>query len=71
MKLLKNKWFWFLAFGVLFALSIDIWAWNWTKPSFFGLPYTIVYTAVLEITLFILFWAFIRFYWTDDKEVAE
>jgi len=71
MKLLRNKWVWFLAFGALFALSIDLWAWGWTEPSFFGLPYTIVYTICLEIALFILFWAFIGFYWTDDKEAKE
>ena len=68
MKLLKNRWFWFLGFGVLFALSIDLWAWSWTGPSLFGLPYIIVYIAILEAILFVMFWAFIKFYWTDEKE---
>jgi len=71
MKVLENKWFWIAAFGALFALSIDAWAWGWTEPSFLGLPYTIVYIIILETILFLLFWAFIRFYWKNETEGRE
>lgn len=68
MKLLKSKWFWALAFGTLFVLSIDLWAWDWTEPSLFGLPYIILYVAVLEAVLFVLFLLFARYYWTSSEE---
>jgi putative flippase GtrA len=68
MKLLENKWFWIVAFGTLFVLSIDLWAWDWTEPSVFGLPYTIVYIIALEVALFVMFVLFNRFYWKDQKE---
>jgi hypothetical protein len=71
LKLLSSKWFWALAFGALFALSIDLWAWDWTEPSVFGLPYIIVYIVCLEAALFILFWAFARFYWTAKEAEKE
>jgi hypothetical protein len=67
-KLLKSKWFWALAFGALFVLSIDLWAWDWTEPSLMGLPYIVVYVAVLETILFVLFLLFSRYYWTDSEE---
>ncbi|HEX9907997.1 MAG TPA: hypothetical protein VGB78_05955 [Thermoplasmata archaeon] len=70
MRLLRSKWFWVTAFGALFALSIDMWAWDWTEPSAFGLPYVVIYTIILECVLFVLFLLFIRFYWTDSKEAA-
>lgn len=66
--LLKNKWFWTLAFGVLFAFSIDIWAWDWTGAVFWGIPYVVVYIAVLETALFVLFLLFAKYYWTDSEE---
>ncbi|MBE0517932.1 MAG: hypothetical protein IH630_01745 [Thermoplasmata archaeon] len=69
MNLLRNKWTWVIAFSALFALSIDLWAWDWTEPSLFGLPYIIVYTVFLEIVLFGLFLLFSRYYWIEDKEV--
>ena len=68
MRLLRNKWFWALAFGALFVLSLDLWAWDWVEPSVFGLPYIIVYTMVLEALLFVLFWAFSKYYWTEREE---
>ena len=68
MKLLKNKWFWAIAFGALFSLSIDLWAWDWTNPSVFGLPYIVVYVIFLETVLFVLFALFIRHYWTERQE---
>lgn len=68
MSVLRDGWFWALAFVVLFALSIDFWAWDWTTPSVFGLPYTIVYVIVLETALFVLYYLFIRFYWSDKQE---
>ena len=68
MKLLKSKWFWALAFGLLFLASIDLWAWDWTEPSLFGLPYTIVYVVLLESILFVMFIAFSKYYWTDSGE---
>jgi len=69
MRLLKSKWFWAMAFGTLFVLSIDLWAWDWTEPSVFGLPYTIVYIVLLETALFVLFALFNRYYWVDKEEV--
>ena len=68
MRLLRNKWFWALAFGALFVLSLDLWAWDWVEPSVFGLPYTIVYIIVLEAALSVLFWAFAKYYWTEREE---
>jgi len=70
MRLLENKWFWIAAFGGLFALSIDLWAWDWVEPTFFGLPYTVVYIIILEIALFILFALFNRYYWVDKEDEA-
>jgi fluoride ion exporter CrcB/FEX len=67
-RVVKSKWFWALAFGALFAASIDLWAWDWTEPSVMGLPYTILYIAVLETLLFALFVLFAKYYWTDEKE---
>jgi len=69
-RLLKNRLFWFFAFGLLFVLSIDLWAWDWSEPSFLGLPYIIVYIALLETILFVLFYLFARYYWVDEKEGA-
>ena len=69
MRLLKSKWFWAVAFGTLFVLSIDFWAWDWTEPSVFGLPYTIVYIVLLETALLVLFALFNRYYWVDKEEV--
>ncbi len=71
MRLLKNRLFWFLAFGLLWVFSIDLWAWDWTEPSLFGLPYIILYTALLEGVLFVLFYLFARYYWVDAKEGAR
>lgn len=71
MRLLENKLFWFLAFGLIFVLSLDLWAWNWTEPTVLGLPYIIVYTAILEAVLFVLFYLFARYYWVDEKEEAR
>lgn len=68
MRLLRNRLFWFLAFGLLFALSIDLWAWDWTEPSLFGLPYIIVYTLFLEAVLFVMFYVFAKYYWVEEKE---
>lgn len=68
MDILRNKWFWAIAFGALFGLSIDLWAWDWTTPSLFGLPYTVVYVIALETALFVLFFLFNRYYWTDTQE---
>jgi hypothetical protein len=53
------------------VLSIDLWAWDWTEPSLFGLPYTIVYVLSLESVLFVMFVAFSKFYWTDHEEEAR
>ena len=66
MRLLKNKWFWITAFGLLFAASIDIWAWDWIEPSPFGLPYVIVYIIALEAVLFVLFLLFSKYYWVEE-----
>ncbi|MCU0852952.1 MAG: hypothetical protein MUC90_06875 [Thermoplasmata archaeon] len=63
MKLLENKWFWVMAFGALFAFSLDLWAWDWTEPSVLGLPYIIVYTVLLELVLFVLLLLFSKYYW--------
>jgi len=71
MRLLRSKWFWALAFGALFVLSIDLWAWDWTEPSVFGLPYLIVYIVFLEGVLFALFWAFSKYYWSAEKEAGR
>lgn len=71
MKLLSSKWFWAFAFGALFVLSIDLWAWDWTEPSLLGLPYIIVYVAVLETILFALFFLFAKYYWIDSAEGSE
>jgi hypothetical protein len=68
--LLRNKWFWAVAFGALFALSIDVWAWDWTGAVFLGIPYTVVYIAVLEAALFVLYVLFARYYWTESEEGA-
>jgi len=68
MKLLKSKWFWAIAFGTLFVLSIDLWAWDWTEPSVFGLPYTVVYVIVLETALFVLYALFNKYYWVGHQE---
>jgi len=68
MGLLKNKWFWAAAFGLLFVASIDLWAWDWTEPDVFGLPYVIVYFAVLEAVLFVMMLAFSKYYWTGPEE---
>lgn len=68
MRLLRSKWFWFVAFGLLFLFSIDLWAWDWIEPSLFGLPYIIVYTILLEAVLFVLFFLFARYYWTEQRE---
>ncbi len=32
-RVLKNKWFWAAAFSLLFVLSIDLWAWDWSFPT--------------------------------------
>lgn len=68
MRLLRSKLFWSAAFGAVFALSIDLWAWGWTGPGLFGLPYTIAYVFLLEGALFVLFALFIAFFWTDSAE---
>ncbi len=68
MNLLKNKWFWVVAFGALFALSIDFWAWDWTTPSVLGMPYLVEYIILLEGGLFVLFILFTRYYWTEEAE---
>jgi hypothetical protein len=68
MDLLKNKWFWIVAFGLLFVASIDLWAWDWTEPSLLGLPYTIVYILVLEAVLFVMFLGFSKYYWVEEEE---
>ena len=68
MKLLRTKWFWAVAFGALFASSIDLWAWDWTEPVVFGLPYTILYVLFLETALFVLYALFNKYYWTEKKE---
>lgn len=68
MKLLKSKCFWVVAFGTLFAFSIDLWAWDWSEPSLFGLPYVVTYIAVLEAALFVLFFLFAKYYWIDTEE---
>ncbi|OGS56765.1 MAG: hypothetical protein A3K60_03780 [Euryarchaeota archaeon RBG_19FT_COMBO_56_21] len=68
LELLKSKWFWIAAFGLLFVASLDLWAWDWTEPSVFGLPYVIIYIVVLETILFVLFVAFARYYWTGEGD---
>ena len=68
MRLLRKKLFWFFAFGLLWVLSIDLWAWDWTEPSLYGLPYIILYIALLEGALFVLFYLFGRYYWADARE---
>jgi hypothetical protein len=68
MRLLKNKWFWVVAFGSLFALSMDFWAWSWVEPSVLGLPYVVGYIILLEGGLFALFFLFVRYYWTSEGE---
>lgn len=65
--LLRSKWFWALAFGALFVLSIDLWAWDWTEPSLFGLPYLVVYIILLEAVMFVMFWAFAKYYWVEKE----
>jgi len=67
MKLLENKWFWIAAFGALFVISLDLWAWDWTEPSVLGLPYIIVYTVLLEGILFVLLVLFSRYYWKIEE----
>lgn len=66
MRLLKSKWFWIIAFTLLFIASLDLWAWDWTEPSVLGLPYVIVYIICLEVVLFALFLLFARYYWTEE-----
>jgi hypothetical protein len=66
LELLKSKWFWIIAFGSLFAASLDLWAWDWTEPSVLGLPYVIIYILVLEAILFVLFVLFAKYYWTAE-----
>ena len=68
MKLMKSKWFWAVAFGLLFFASIDLWAWDWTEPDILGLPYLVIYTILLEAILFAMFIAFSKYYWTEPKE---
>ena len=68
MRLLKNKWFWAVAFGAVFALSIDLWAWDWTAPSLLGMPYIVEYTILLIALLFVLFFLFAKYYWTPEEE---
>jgi len=68
MRILENKWFWTVAFGALFVLSIDLWAWDWTEPSVLGLPYIVVYIILLETALFVMFVLFSRYYWVDREE---
>ncbi len=65
-RVLRNKWFWAAAFSLLFVLSIDLWAWDWSFPTLFGLPYIITWIAVLEVGLFALFALFVKYYWTED-----
>lgn len=65
-QLLRNKWFWAAAFSLLFVFSIDVWAWDWSWPTIFGLPYIVTYVAALEAVLFVLYFLFARYYWTDD-----
>lgn len=67
MKLLKNKWFWVIAFGLIFVLSLDLWAWGWAEPTAFGFPYIVLYTVALEAALFFLFLVFAKHFWTDEK----
>ncbi len=71
MRLLRNRLFWLVAFGLLFVLSIDLWAWDWIEPSLFGLPYIIIYVAFLECALFLLFFLFARYYWVEEKEGGQ
>ena len=66
-RLLRVKWFWAVAFGALFALSIDLWAWDWSSPAILGLPYAIVYFVLLEGALFVLFALFIKCFWTGER----
>ncbi|MDQ1371774.1 MAG: hypothetical protein QG582_689 [Candidatus Thermoplasmatota archaeon] len=65
-RVLRNKWFWVAAFSLLFVLSIDLWAWDWSFPTLFGLPYIVTWIAVLETALFALYLLFARYYWTGD-----
>ncbi|MGD9962337.1 MAG: hypothetical protein AB7S97_00330 [Thermoplasmata archaeon] len=65
-RVLSSKWFWAAAFSLLFVLSIDLWAWDWSFPTLFGLPYIVTWIAVLEAALFALYLLFARYYWTED-----
>jgi hypothetical protein len=66
LTVLKSKWFWIVAFGLLFLASLDVWAWNWTRPTVFGLPYVVTYIICLESVLFVLFLLFTKYYWTEE-----
>ncbi|MFP4001378.1 MAG: hypothetical protein ACOCTN_07555 [Candidatus Natronoplasma sp.] len=63
----RNRIFWALIFGTLFFLSIDFWNWSSDDLMFGFLPYWVFRLVLLQFSLFLFFWLFVKKYWSDQR----
>jgi len=63
----KIKIFYFLAFIILFLLSLDFWGWGQSKPLILGLPFWIYYLLFLTLVTSGFFYLIAKNIWRDEK----
>jgi hypothetical protein len=63
----KDNALWYLFFILLFLLSLDFWNWGQSKPLILGLPFWVYYLIILTLLTSLVFYAFSKFYWRNDK----
>ena len=63
----KSNVIWYFLFIIVFLLSLDFWTWEQAEPLIIGLPFWIWYLIFLTLFTALVFYAFSRFAWSEDK----
>ncbi len=55
----------FLAFLLIFLLSMDFWSWHASKPLIWGIPYWVVFLYTLTLMISVFYYLFSKKFWRD------
>jgi len=74
-KMMNNKWFYYIVFFTIFLLSLDYWTSDEIRFGFFNLPYRVYYFIILQFILAAVIYLFSKRFWKEsmkrkgDKEI--
>jgi len=69
MQYLKKPLIWFVIFGILILLAMDIWNWDEpVVPGYLGIPTWVYRFMGLQLLFALAMWVFIRNIWTDNSD---